>query len=62
MWLVRPKIDKEGALEDIRIRKMHMLEADSGEAHMFSCALPEIEGKKDLSPVSGRIISEGALC
>jgi hypothetical protein len=33
-----------------------MLEAGSGEAHIFSCALPEIEGAKDLSPVSRRKI------
>ena len=62
MQLVHPEADREAALEDTRIRQMHMLEADSGEAHMFSCALPEIEGKKDLSPVNGRIISEGVLC
>jgi hypothetical protein len=46
MQLVHPEADREGALEDTRIRQMHMLEGGSRSSNIFSCTLLDLQGLK----------------
>ena len=62
MQLVHPEADREGALEDTRIRQIHMLDLGLRRASYFLVQPSRHAWGKVYAQLPGEEISEGVLC